>query len=111
MKFLLAFLVLAFSLFLFGCRNTSPANPIISPSPSRSPQSATISPGAELIALAESEEEAREIAEQYGVELVGFSSGVAVFHTEEDPNSVIEKGRQNGWPELALNHTVQGFSN
>lgn len=61
--------------------------------------------GRELYALAETEEEAQKLAELYGIELVDFSDGVATFHTEENPHKVIERGIQNGWPRIEVNHT------
>ena len=48
--------------------------------------------GMELYKLVESEEEAREIAELYGIELVSVEQEIAVYHTEEDPE---EKGRED----------------
>ena len=59
--------------------------------------------GKELLCLVDSQEEAEAIARQYGIELVEFSYGVATFHTEDDPNSVIELGKQLGYTELSLN--------
>ena len=56
-----------------------------------------------LICSAESEEEAKQIAEQYGIRLVEFSYGVASFYTEEDPAEVIRRGLEQGWTELSLN--------
>ena len=57
----------------------------------------------ELIKLADSQEEAEKIAKTYGIELVEFSFGVAGFHTDEDPEEVISRGKENGWPELSRN--------
>ncbi len=59
--------------------------------------------GKELLALADSEEDAKKIAELYGIELTGFSYGVATFHTTENLQDVIRRGRENGWPALDLN--------
>jgi len=59
----------------------------------------------ELMALASSEEEAQEIADLYGIELVHFESGVASYHTDEDPAAVIQRGIDNGWPLIAVNST------
>ena len=61
--------------------------------------------GAELYCLADSQEEAGEIADLYGIELVDFDLGVATFHTEEDPGAVIQRGKENGWRSLSLNGT------
>ena len=56
--------------------------------------------GGQLMCEAETEEEARELAQLYGIVLVRFHNGLAVFYTEEDPAAVIERGRVQGWPEL-----------
>ena len=60
-----------------------------------------------LMCSAETQEEAEAIAGQYGIELVEFSYGVATFFTEEDPREVIQRGIDNGWPELSLNRVSQ----
>ncbi len=65
--------------------------------------------GKELFTLAETEEEAKQIAQIYGIELVSFEYGVATFHTEEDPSEVVERGRENGWPPIEINHTMQAY--
>ena len=61
--------------------------------------------GRELMAIVSSAEEAREIAELYGIELVEEQYGIAVFHTDEDPSSVVQRGIDNGWPAIGINHT------
>lgn len=65
--------------------------------------------GSELMCLAEDRDEAEKTAEQYGIELVDFSYGVATFHTDEDLNTVIRKGKKNGWKELSINHYSKAF--
>lgn len=59
--------------------------------------------GQELFCLAQSQEEAQEIADLYGIELVSFSEGVATFHTEDNPVDVINMGIEKGYPLLELN--------
>lgn len=59
----------------------------------------------ELTALADSQEEADEIAELYGIELKSYSYGVAVFTTEEDPQKLMQLGEEEGYPELQYNYT------
>lgn len=61
--------------------------------------------GEELWAMVSSGEEAMEIAELYDIELVLYEQGVATYHTEEDPKAVVQRGRENGWPLIAVNHT------
>lgn len=63
----------------------------------------------QLYCLAEDQVSAEEIAELYGISLIEFGDGVAIFSTEEDPNAVIEKGQANGWPVLSLN-TVGSYT-
>ena len=65
-----------------------------------------VAEGAELIAAAETEEEALQIARLYGITLVSCGNHIAVFHTEEDPLQIIARGQANGWPELSLNEVI-----
>lgn len=60
----------------------------------------------QLMTLVETKEEAEAIAQQYGIELTYFSEGVAAFRTDEDPQTVIDRGEKNGYPQLYLNRTV-----
>lgn len=60
----------------------------------------------ELIALADSEDDAKEIAELYGIELKRFENGVAVFVTKENPADVIKRGEENGWPTVSVNTII-----
>ena len=64
---------------------------------------------AQLLGKAASREEAENLAALYGIELVEFKNGLGRFHTEEDPKEVIRRGKENGWPELSLNHTARPF--
>lgn len=57
-----------------------------------------------LVCTVGSEEEAKEIAELYGIELVEYSLNVATYYTEEDPGEVIARGIEKGWPELHYNN-------
>lgn len=63
----------------------------------------------QLLGEAGSLEEAQTIAELYGITLVEYKNGLGRFHTEEDPRDVIQRGKENGWPELVVNH-VGSFS-
>lgn len=58
----------------------------------------------ELIALAQDQEEAEEIAELYGIELLSFSDGVAVFTTDKELQDLMETGDINGYPTLTVNN-------
>ena len=50
---------------------------------------AQLVPGRELVASAKDEAAAQALAEQYGIELLSFSDGVAVYHTEDDPSVTV----------------------
>ena len=114
---------LALGLLLPGCAKQNTLNlPAVTPPatwiPAATPGTGSDSPtegsfgpvnyaaGKELYCLADTEEEAKEIAALYDIELVGFSYGVATFHTEENPGTVIARGKKNGWRTLSLNSTV-----
>lgn len=62
-----------------------------------------------LMASAETEEEAKKIAEQYDIELVAFENGIALYYTEENPFDVIAKGQENGYPQLSINFVRTGY--
>ena len=64
---------------------------------------AAVNPDGQLLCLVETREEAENLAALYGIALVDFGEGVAVFYTEEDPDAVIARGLENGWQELSLN--------
>lgn len=66
-------------------------------------QDISVIPGKELFCMTENEDIARQIAEQYEIEFVSFKYGVAVFHTDKDPESVIDYGVGNDLPVLSLN--------
>ena len=101
---ILVFLLIA-ALSLTGCarqRFEPPASPV--PTGSYLPPQAA--EGEELLATVESREEAEEIAALYGIELVSCSEHVATFHTDEDLYAVIQRGKDNGWPLLEVNHVI-----
>lgn len=101
-------LALALGMLLPGCTRPEPPVPAV-PSPG-TVSSVSADPyvpeGQELFCLAKTEEEAKEIAALYGIELVDFSFGVATFHTEEKPGEVIARGEKNGWPSISPNTIV-----
>ena len=61
----------------------------------------------ELTALADTEEEAQEIAELYQIELLSFSEGVAVYSTDQDPYELFALGEEKDYPPLSLNQIKQ----
>ncbi len=63
----------------------------------------------QLMALVDTEEQAKEIAAQYGIEFVSFENGLALYHTEEDPFEVITRGQENGYPQISVNFVRSGY--
>lgn len=70
---------------------------------SNKPESRTV----ELIALADTEEQAQEIASLYQIEFLSFSNGVAVYTTDQEPSALIALGQQNGYPVLSVNRNLE----
>lgn len=114
MKYLCCLLLICVLLTLGACRRQEPEK--TKPVPDafqaqRTPQETVhtrpdpdaVVPGRELLRSVESLEEAERLAECYGITLVEYIDGLAVFTTEEDPRDVIQRGRDNGWPELSRN--------
>lgn len=61
----------------------------------------------EVIALTDSEEEANRIAQLYQIELKSFGQGVAVYTTDKNVADLIQMGKDNNYPEIALNNQYQ----
>lgn len=66
---------------------------------------ATESP--QLTALADTLEEAQEIADLYGIELESYSYGVAAYKTDKNISELINMGLEKGYPTLAPNYKNQ----
>ncbi len=64
-------------------------------------------PGRELMCLTGNEDEAKKIAEQYGISFVEFDNGVAVFTTTEDLNAVIQRGIDNRYHAIEINREIK----
>lgn len=64
----------------------------------------------QLTALADSLEEAQEIADLYEIELDSYSYGVAVYYTDKDISELINMGMEKGYPTLAPNSKVELYT-
>ena len=119
MKRLLALLALSVCLFgLIGCGDVYTISNTTESSQETSEESSEISEvqpievkqdvveGEELMCLCENEQEAKEIATLYEIEFVSFANSVATFTTDKDLGEVIQKGKDNGWTELSVNHVI-----
>lgn len=60
----------------------------------------------ELTALVSSQEEAEKTAELYGIDLVSYSSGIAVYSTDKNLGDLNALGQKNGYPRLSLNQEM-----
>ena len=63
----------------------------------------------ELIGGFDTEEQAKECAGLYGIELRSFNNGVAVFKAGGNIEELIALGRVNGWPALEPNYIMKAF--
>lgn len=61
----------------------------------------------EVIALADTREEAEEIAELYGIELSTYSYGVATYTTDKNLQELMDLGAENDYPTLTPNYEVE----
>lgn len=112
-------LLLLVALVLCGCQKAAPAQPATTapateatqaPAATTQPQQTTAPALYEnLTAWAESEEEARQIAESYGIEFCSYGANIATFHTDEDPAEVVRRGQAQGLPELSVNGQSKAF--
>ena len=103
--------VLILAVVLVGCTR-APAGPSTAPTAAETEATQTAqteSSGTQLMGPAETLEEARELAEQYGVELLRWNYGLAVYYTEENPTEVIRRAEAAGLPELSINHSHKLF--
>lgn len=85
---------------------TQPPAPA-SPAPETTEAAETTEP--QLMALTDTRAEAERIARQYGITLASWQDGLALFFTEEDPETVVRRGAKNGWPELSVNDQRELF--
>ena len=58
-----------------------------------------------VVAIAQTMEEAEEIAKLYGMELESFSYKTAVYKTNKDPQELIRMGEERGYPLIAEERT------
>ena len=101
-------------LLLSGCgggnTNSSSPAPASEAAPTQSQTEETAGAAEpQLMALTDTEKAAEEIAGQYGITLVSWQDGLALFFTEEDPEAVVRRGVKNGWPELSVNYQRELF--
>jgi hypothetical protein len=73
-------------------------------------ENGTVSSSEPLVAMVGSEEEAQEIADACGITLISYQYGIATFDTAEDPEEVVKRSAEKGYPQLELNYEVDMMS-
>ena len=63
----------------------------------------------ELTCIVESEEKAKQIAEDYGIVLKSFSEKVAVYESDKPYQEIRDFGEKHGLEELFINMTNKKF--
>lgn len=63
----------------------------------------------ELICLADSQEEAEQVAQAYGIELISYDLGVAVFKSDKPYNELLIYGKEHDLKQLSVNHIQEIF--
>ena len=58
----------------------------------------------QLTCFVDSQQEAEEIAEAYGIEFIRFDYGVAEFQSDKSYDELTEYGKKNGLKQLSINH-------
>ena len=59
-----------------------------------------------MMAEADSEEEAKQIAELYGITYEGYQNGIGRYTTTKEPNELFKMGNENGYPPLELSQKI-----
>lgn len=65
----------------------------------------------QLTCLADSQQEAEQIAQSYGIELVSFEYGVAVFKSDKPYRELIAYGEENNLKQLSIDYEQTIFDN
>ena len=105
-KFLVILLLLLLPVGLWGCKHSGDASSTLESIPATGSvpeELGALSEQGQLMASAETREDAEALAELYGITLVEYRNRLALFYTDEDPREVIRRGTENGWQELSLN--------
>jgi hypothetical protein len=63
-----------------------------------------------LMAMVDSEEEAQELADACGITLISYQYGIATYDTAEDPEEVVKRSAEKGYPQLELNYEIEMMS-
>lgn len=52
---------------------------------------------------------AEKIADLYGITLLLYENHIALFWSDETPETMIQTGKENGWPELSKVNPVTKY--
>lgn len=61
----------------------------------------------QMLSLVDTEDEAKNMAKELGIEFKSFSYGVAVFLTKKDPDEVIKEAHKKKLPEISLDSVME----
>ena len=62
-----------------------------------------------LMAWADDRASAEKIADLYGITLLFYENHIALFWSDETPETLIQTGKENGWPELSKINPVTKY--
>lgn len=106
-----ALLLIAFSAFFMATRGKTPPSATPSSKPTMQEPVATASATAtrtqedemtgNLMAWVDDLASAEKIADLYGITLLLFENHIALYWSDETPETLIQTGKENGWPELS----------
>lgn len=63
----------------------------------------------ELVGLVENEEEAKQLAESYGIVLIRYAEGIATFQTNQSYEEIKKIEEEKDLPELSINTVNRAF--
>lgn len=63
----------------------------------------------ELVGIVENEEEAKKLAESYGIVLVRYAEGIATYQTIQTYDEIKKIEKEKGLPELSINEVNKVF--
>ena len=96
---LVILIVMMCILLLLGCGKTE-----VQPEPVLNQMTELVAENRELFFVTDDQAEAEELARLYTIELVEYINGVAIYHTDENLDELLQKGQENHWPELNINY-------
>lgn len=112
-----ALLLIAFSAFFMATRGKTPPSATPSSKPTMQEQVATATATqtqedemtGNLMAWADDRASAEKIADLYGITLLFYENHIALYWSDKTPETLIQTGKDNGWPELSKINPVTKY--